>query len=93
MSRSRKKTPGFTDGSGKSSGKRFYKNYSNRIARKMLELPDGSAYKKQRFRQYQICDFKFLYYNKEQLNYHIEYYKRRGWDIQWHMKWYHYWMK
>lgn len=89
MSRSRKHTTGFTDPGGRVSPKRFFKNYANRLARKERDLTDGSSYKKRRFMQYRICDNKFLFYNKKQLDAFIEYWGRRS-GIH---KLYKYWSK
>lgn len=62
MSRSFKKYPGFTDDGPKR--KRFYKRYSNKIARKNWNLPlKGNGHKKNGL-SYDIVDWKFIYFRE-----------------------------
>ncbi len=56
MSRSYRK-PYVKDGYG-SKGKRFMKNYANRVVRHSKDVPNGRAYKKL-FCSYDICDYYF----------------------------------
>lgn len=63
MSRSFKKTPGWTQQSGSSYSK-FMKNYANRRVRKFKdEIPNGNWYQKIS-NSYEINDYSFLYYSK-----------------------------
>jgi hypothetical protein len=63
MSRSYKKNPGFTD----SRPHNYYKRLASKKARRVRELPNGSGYKKAVGYQYDICDFKFIYWNKQDI--------------------------
>ena len=63
MSRSYKRTPGFTDNSSSKIGKRF----ANKAVRQYKgDIPNGAGYKKL-FCSYDICDFKFLYHTPGEL--------------------------
>jgi len=68
MSRSYKKTPGFTDYSKR---KRFYKRYSCKLNRKDWTLPSGNAYKKNGL-SWSICDWKFLFHTQSELDEVVE---------------------
>ena len=69
MSRSFKKTPGFCDRSP------YNKNQANRRARKNWAIANGGAYRKV-FEQWNICDFKFLFFNKKEID---KYYNNKPW--------------
>jgi len=58
MSRSYRK-PWETDGRKGSRRRQFFKRYSNKIIRKMEDVPNGKSYKKTGY-TYDICDYKFL---------------------------------
>lgn len=58
MSRSYKKTPGWTCG----TDKKWIKRLANKRVRK-TEVPNGNAYKKV-YQSYDICDYKFLSFVK-----------------------------
>ena len=60
MSRSFKKTPGFTDQQS-THGVRTTKRHANKVARKYRSLQNGSWFKKV-FCPWNICDYKFLYH-------------------------------
>lgn len=68
MSRSYKKTPGFTD-HRQSGTKKEFKRFANKKVRRVdpeILLNDGAAYKKI-YNQYDICDWKFLFFTEEEL--------------------------
>ena len=69
MSRSYKKTPGFTD---YSRYRCLSKKFANKAVRNYKgEIPDGGAYKKL-FQSLDICDYKFLYYSKREVEMELE---------------------
>lgn len=62
MSRSRKKVFGGKDRSP------FYKNQANRRVRRFEDsIPNGGSYKKL-YEQWNICDYKCIWFVKEDLN-------------------------
>lgn len=60
MARSRRHTPGFCD---KTKG---MKKFANKTVRHTKDVPNGMAYKKL-FCSYDICDWKFLYFSKREV--------------------------
>lgn len=71
MSRSFKHTPGYTCGYGTRS-RSFYKKISNRVnRRKRLEL-ESTDLKRNGF-AYDICDYKFLYFTRQDFSYSLSY--------------------
>ena len=69
MSRSFKKTLGWKDRNP------YMKNYANRVVRRMSTDEEAPQYKTYRRinNPWDICDYKFLYYNKRQVQ---EYYNK-----------------
>lgn len=67
MSRSYKKTPGWCR---KTKG---MKKFANKTVRNTKDIPNGGAFKKNGH-SWDICDWKFLYFNKEELKETIEKY-------------------
>jgi hypothetical protein len=61
MSRSRKKVPGWT------MKTRGMKKFANKRVRRTWDIPDGMAYKKL-FCSYEICDWKWLYWNNDEIS-------------------------
>jgi len=64
MSRSYKKTPGWTD-QGQGKRRKYYKRLANKIVRKTKFSQNGGWYKKTNGLAYDICDHKFLYYSQQ----------------------------
>ena len=72
MSRSYKKVGGWTDYSKNRT--KWYKRYSSKIVRRFDgEISDGCSYKKL-YESYNIRDYKFLVFNKNEV-YYVEPYK------------------
>jgi hypothetical protein len=67
--------PGFSDYSKHRN--KFMKREANKKVRNSKHVPDGSGYKKL-FCSYDICDFKFLFFNDEELGWWYEDKKYRG---------------
>lgn len=68
MSRSYKKTPGFTDQQRHSKTPSFFKQQANKKVRKFDGMiPNGKAYRKL-YEPYEICDWKFLHYSDQELH-------------------------
>ncbi len=68
MSRSFKKTPGFCDRNP------FNKRQANKRVRKDWTIDSGGAYRRC-FESWDICDFRFLYFSKANL----EFYEDEPW--------------
>ena len=67
MARSRKKFPGWKD------NQKFFKNYANRKVRRMKgRIPHGSFYKRMTDMGWSICDWKDIYYSKNELFFMIQ---------------------
>jgi hypothetical protein len=64
MSRSYKKTAGWTD--HKSPWSKIAKRFANKNVRNAIEIPNGGAYKKF-YCSWNICDYKFLYFSKKEV--------------------------
>lgn len=64
MSRSYKKTPGWTD-QQRSKVSKWHKRQANRRVRHASVVPRGGGYKKY-YCSWIICDFKFLFYSKKE---------------------------
>jgi len=65
MSRSYKKTPGFLDGS---CSKKYYKRLFAKKVRRHVKLSNGSSYKRiSGANNWDICDWKSLYYSKNEV--------------------------
>ena len=75
MSRSYKKTPGWTQSSGLRGGN-FYKKYANRRFRKYTGPVQNGGWFKQYTNPYDICDYKFLYYSENEVDLAVEDYPR-----------------
>lgn len=85
MSRSYKKTPGFV-----AKKIKFMKRQANKRVRRAKNVSNGSSYKKL-FCSYDICDYKFLEYTKEQLENALDRLEARGYSrttefYKFHMK-------
>ena len=63
MSRSRKKSPGFSCGEN-TKCRMFYKRYANKKVRKLVNLPSGAFYKKVTRESYNIRDYNFRNYSR-----------------------------
>lgn len=88
MSRSYKKTPGFTDQQRNSSTSKVLKRLSNKRVRQFDvedHLPNGKAYRKF-LDPWDICDWKLLYFSDKELEDDIQ----RGILVD---KKYHFYMK
>ena len=72
MSRSYKKTAGWTD--HKTPRTKEEKIFANGAVRKAKDIPNGGAYKKI-YNSWDICDYKFLYFSKNEVLKAIEKYK------------------
>ena len=75
MSRSRKKTWGWTDHQTPNSKQQ--KRFTNKTVRRSWDIPNGCAYKKL-YCSYDICDYKFLYFSMIEVREHM---KLFGWKI------------
>ena len=75
MSRSRKKTWGWTD--HKTPNSKQQKRAANKTVRRSWDIPNGCAYKKL-YCSYDICDYKFLYFSMIEVREHM---KLFGWKI------------
>lgn len=67
MSRSYKHTPGWTLAPRCS---KQVKRWANRVVRRRWGLSNGGSYKKL-FESWNICDYKDLYYNREQVEHFL----------------------
>ena len=75
MSRSYKKTAGWTDHG--SPWSKYAKRFANRVVRNSKDVPSGGAYKKL-YCSWNICDYKFLYFSRNEVQRNAErvgYYK------------------
>jgi len=69
MSRSVKRIPGFIDNN---RSKKFWKRYSNKLVRRSIDISNGSYFKKIfGCGIYNICDWKFLYWSRQNLEYEL----------------------
>ena len=64
MCRSFKKVAGWTD--HKSPYSKIEKRFANKKVRKSKNIPNGRSYKKV-YESWNICDFKFLYFSKNEV--------------------------
>ena len=69
MSRSRKKTWGWTD--HQTPNAKQQKRFANKRVRRTGDTPNGGAYKKP-YCSYNICDYKFLYFTMIKAHEHLE---------------------
>jgi hypothetical protein len=69
MSRSAKKTWGWTD--HKSPNSRLQKRFANKKVRRTSDIPSGGAYKRL-YCSYTICDYRFLYFHMGRVLEHLE---------------------
>ena len=69
MSRSKKKTWGWTDHHTPNS--RHQKRFANKKVRRTENIPNGGAYKKL-YCSYDICDYKFLYFSRVEVCEYLE---------------------
>ena len=61
MTRSRKKVPGWSQGG---SRHRFSKRLANKQVRKVLDIPNGGAFRKV-FETWNICDYRELHFERQ----------------------------
>jgi len=88
MSRSYKRFPGFADREG-GTAKRYIKRCANRKVRKTYVVGNGGSYKKH-FEQWDIEDYNFRFYSKNDVKKDIEEWPGRPGNMR---KAYKYWMK
>ena len=68
MSRSYKRTPGFTEGYG-GSARRYYKRWSNKATRRAPDLADGNHYRRL-YESWNIVDYAFMSHTRDDLIFH-----------------------
>lgn len=76
MSRSYKKTPGFTDQQKSGRRAKYMKRLSNKRVRQFPVgdlLPNGKFHRKHFVNPWDICDYKFLFFSKEDVKRSVEY--------------------
>ena len=69
MSRSQKKTWGWTDHQTPNSSRQ--KRFANKKVRRTRDIPNGGAHKKL-YCSYDICDYKFLYFSIVKVREHVQ---------------------
>jgi hypothetical protein len=65
MSRSYKRTPGYTCGYG-GMYRRFAKRLANKRVRKNNDISNGSSFRKL-YESWDICDYRFLYFSRREI--------------------------
>jgi len=75
MSRSFKRTPGFTDQQRRPRTSKWFKRQANKKVRKMSPtflIPDGKSYR-MFYNPYDICDWKFLAFTPDAEEHFLRY--------------------
>jgi hypothetical protein len=81
MSRSHKKTAGFTDNSCSKQNKRIANRTVRRRSKKFWDLPmDGNVYRKM-YESWNICDFRFLAHTKQEVEHMKSFYEGKEYRL------------